>query len=300
METSRSVFAAIVGKPNVGKSSLLNTIIGEKIAIVSPKPQTTRTRITGIFTQGSIQYVFLDTPGLLQRSRNKLGDYMVKQTRESTDGVDVILMVVEPQGKLSPAEENLLEAIRSRKEPAFLVINKIDTLKNREAILERIAFFKEQFEFAEYLPISARTGAGVPELLKEIEKYSIESPHFFPDDEITDQPEKVMAAEMVREKLLYNMQDEIPHGVGVVVESMKERSNKDLMDVEATIYCERKTHKSMIIGKQGTMIKKIGQESREEMERFFQIRVNLQLWVKVKENWRNKEGVMRSLGYSAN
>lgn len=291
---TRSAFIAIVGKPNVGKSSLLNALTGHKIAIVTNRPQTTRTRITGVLTQEETQYVFIDTPGLL-KARNKLGEKMVKTVRESVADVDAAVLVVEPKGEVNPAELDLIEGFKSNRMPAVLAINKIDTLQNKELLIERIAKFQGLYEFSAVVPISALERDGIDDLLGELSKFAIESPHYFPDDAVTDQHERVLAAEMVREKLLLNLREEIPHGTAVTVETMKEK--KGILHVDAVIYCERENHKGMIIGKGGAMLKKIASEARAELEDFFQIQVHLQCWVKVKEDWRNREGILRNLGY---
>jgi len=295
MET-KSVFASIVGRPNVGKSSLLNRLVGEKVSIVSAKPQTTRTRITGIRTEGDLQMVFIDTPGL-HKARTRLGEYMVKQVRESVTDVDVAVLMVEPRGGVNEAERELIKKIQDSAMPAILVINKVDLLKEKEALLERINQFQQLHQFDKYIPISALTGDGVGAFLQELAKFAVESPHYFEDDSITDQPERVLAAEIIREKMLYYLNEEVPHGVGVVVERMQERPGKDITDIDATVYCERKTHKGIIIGKSGSMLKKIASEAREDMESFFGCKVNLQVWVKIKDDWRNREGVIRTLGF---
>ncbi|WP_270739212.1 GTPase Era [Massilioclostridium coli] len=294
MIDTRSAFIAIVGKPNVGKSSLLNALTGHKIAIVTNRPQTTRTRITGVLTKGQTQFVFIDTPGLL-KAKNKLGEKMVKTVKDSVADVDAAVLVVEPTGEVNKAELDLIEGFRSRKLPAILAVNKIDLVEQKEKLIERIAKFTHLYDFSAVVPISALQEDGVDILLQEMEQFSMESVHFFPDDAVTDQPERVLAGEMLREKILLNMRDEIPHGTAVSIERFQERG--DILHIDATIFCERDSHKGMIIGKGGNMLKKIASEARRELEDFFQIQVNLQCWVKVKENWRNREGVMRSLGF---
>ena len=282
--TERSVFVTIVGVPNVGKSSILNRILGRKIAIVSSKPQTTRTRITGIFTEGGDQLVFIDTPGLL-KPRNQLGEYMVKAINESVQGVR--------KGELS-----LIEKFKKSDMPAILAINKIDTLKNKkEELMETILAYTGLYDFDAVVPISAETGEGFPALLEELKKHCVEGGHFFDDDAVTDQPEKVIVSEIIREKILRLCDKEIPHGTAVVIESLRERDNADIMDIEVTIYCERDSHKGIIIGKKGAMLKKISTYSRQDIERFFGCKVNLQTWVKVKEDWRNRSALLTNFGY---
>ena len=297
MNNTKSAFVAIVGRPNVGKSSLLNAFVGEKVAIVTPKPQTTRTRITGIVTRGDAQLVFIDTPGI-HKPKTKLSEYMVKAVRESVADVDVAILVTEPAGAIHPTELELMESFKSRRIPAILAVNKIDTLARKEMMMEKIAAFSALFSFDQVIPISALNGDGVPILLEAAEGYAQEGPHFFDDDAYTDQPERVIAAELVREKLLYSMRDEIPHGVAVMVESMKERPDKNLLDLDVIIYCEKDSHKGMIIGKGGEMLKKVASRARVDLEDFFGVKVNLQCWVKVKEDWRNREGSMRGLGFN--
>lgn len=298
METTKSAFVAIVGRPNVGKSTLLNTIIGEKVAIVSAKPQTTRNRITGILNKGNTQLVFIDTPGIHQ-PRTKLSEYMVREIREGVADVDVAVMVTEPAGDIRQAELNLIESLRARKTPAILALNKIDTLDRKELMMEKIGKFSALFSFAEIIPISALQSDGVDILLEKVLHYAVEGPHFFDDDTFTDQPERVIVAEMIREKLLTNMRDEIPHGVAVEIEKMKDREKDgvDLIDLSAVIYCERSSHKGMIIGKNGAMLKKVASQARLDIENFLGCKVNLQCWVKVKEDWRNREGMMRQFGF---
>ena len=296
MET-KSVFAAIVGRPNVGKSSLLNAILGEKLAIVSDKPQTTRNRITGILTKGPVQFVFFDTPGL-HKPRNKLGNFMVRQVGESVGDVDAAVLVTEWDGPVTSAEKELVESLRASGVPAILAVNKIDTLEQKERMLEKIAAFSALLPFAAVVPISAKQNDAVDVLLKEIEAFASEGPHFFPDDALTDQPERAIVAEIVREKILRNMRDEIPHGTAVTVERMREREDADLIDIDVNIYCEKDSHKGMIIGKKGAMLKKIATEAREDAERFLGIRVNLQCWVKVKEGWRDSENLLKNFGYT--
>lgn len=296
MEKTVSAFVAIVGRPNVGKSSLLNRLVGEKVAIVSPKPQTTRTRITGVLTQKNAQFVFIDTPGLHQ-PKTKLSEFMVKQVKDSVADVDVAVLVTDPLGKIHPMEENLLDRFRERRIPAILAINKIDTLAQKDVMMEKIDAFSKQFPFSAVVPISALTGDGAEDLLGELLPHAKEGPHYFPDDAMTDQPEQVIVSEIIREKLLNNLNEEIPHGTAVFIEQMRERKGKDLLDIHAVIYCERDSHKGIVIGKQGAMLKKVASQARAEIESFLGIKVNLQCWVKVKEDWRNRPGVIRDLGF---
>ena len=296
MET-RSAFIAIVGRPNVGKSSLLNAMVGEKVAIVSDKPQTTRNRIVGILTRGETQLVFIDTPGM-HKPRTKLSEFMVRQVRRSVADVDAAVLVTEPEKEVTKAERELLDNIKAMGIPAVLVINKIDTLKRREDMLEKMQALSAEYEFEAVVPLSALTGDGVDILLAELSQLAEEGPHFFDDDDFTDQPERVIAGEIIREKILNNMREEIPHGTAVSVESMKEREDKDIIDIDAVIYCERDSHKGMLIGKQGSMLKTIGSQAREEIEACLDAKVNLKLWVKVKEDWRNKEGLIKQFGFT--
>ena len=298
MEKTFSAFIAIVGRPNVGKSSLLNRFVGEKVAIVSPKPQTTRTRITGVFTEGETQFVFIDTPGL-HNPRTKLSEFMVKQIKDSVVDVDAAVLVTEPLGKIHPMELELLQRFRDLRIPAILAINKIDTIPKKDVMMEKISAFSKLFPFEAVVPVSALTGDGMPQLLEELSHYAKEGPHYFPDDAMTDQPERVIVAEIIREKLLNCLSEEIPHGTAVTVEQMVEREEKDLIDIHAVIYCEKDSHKGIIIGKQGSMLKKVASQARRDIESFLDIKVNLQCWVKVKEDWRNRPGVIRDLGFRA-
>ena len=281
----------------MGKSSLLNLLVGEKIAIISDKPQTTRTRITGVLTEGETQLVFIDTPGL-HKPKNKLGDYMVKQVTDSVGDVDCAVFVTDPLGEVTEAEMQLIENIRQLHLPAILVINKIDTLQNKEDMVKKMVTISGMYDFEEVVPISVYQKDGTELLLKLIQDQAQEGPHFFPTDTLTDQPEKVIVAEIIREKVLRNMRDEIPHGTAVVIERMRERPGKDIMDIDATILCEKSSHKGMIIGKQGSMLKKIASQSRQEIESFLETRVNLQCWVKIREDWRNSEFSIRDLGFN--
>ena len=292
---TRSGFVAIVGRPNVGKSTLLNALIGEKVAIVSDKPQTTRTRITGVLTREEAQIVFVDTPGM-HRPRTKLSEHMVGAIRQSVGDVDAAILVVEAMGKVHDAERELIDQCKGRKVPLILAINKIDALDRKELLIERIVQFTELYNFAAIVPISAKESDGMEALLGEIEKLLPEGPHFFPDDTLTDQPERVIAAEMIREKLLVNLEDEVPHGIAVTIEKMKERPDSEILDIDAVIYCERESHKGIVIGKGGTMLKKVASAARADIEAFFDSKVNLQCWVKVKEDWRNREGLIHNFG----
>lgn len=293
---TKSCFTAIIGKPNAGKSSLINALVGEKVAIVSDKPQTTRTRITGVLTQGLYQYVFVDTPGL-HKAKNKLSEYMVKTVNESITDVDVAVLVTDMAKEVFSSELKLIESINKSKIPAILLINKIDTVENKEEILGRISMFTELCDFAAVIPASVINNDGVDILMSELEKFATDSPHFFPDDALTDQPERVIVAEIIREKILNLMRDEIPHGVAVSIDQMKEREN-GIIDIDATIICERDSHKGMVIGKGGAMLKKIGSLARIEAESFLDTKINLQCWVKVKNDWRNKEQIIKQFGFN--
>ncbi len=296
MGKTASAFLAIVGRPNVGKSSLLNRFVGEKVAIVSPKPQTTRTRITGVLTQENTQFVFIDTPGL-HNPKTKLSEFMVKQIKDSVADVDAAVLVTEPLGKIHPTELELLQRFRDLRLPAILVINKIDTIPKKDMMMEKIAAFSELFPFEAVVPVSALNGDGLPQLLDELSHHAKEGPHYFPDDAMTDQPERVIIAEIIREKLLNCLNEEIPHGTAVTIEQMTDREHQNLIDIHAVIYCEKDSHKRIIIGKQGTMLKKIASQARREIESFLGVKINLQCWVKVKEDWRNRPGVIRDLGF---
>lgn len=293
---TKSGFIAIVGKPNVGKSSLLNALLGEKIAIVTAKPQTTRTKITGVLTVAEKQYVFIDTPGL-HKAKNRLGDNMVKAVNTSLREIDLVLLVMEPAGSIKPAEEELIASVKKQKLPCVLVINKVDLLQEKAAVAARIAELSKLHDFEAIIPISVLRKDGVEHVMAEVDRFLVESPHFFPDDTLTDQPERVLIAELIREKILLNMQQEIPHGTAVVIERMKEREN-GMLDIDATIYCERATHKGMLIGKGGKTLKKIASAARQDMEAFLDGKVNLQCWIKVKEDWRNKDGMINNFGLS--
>ena len=297
MQETKTAFVAIVCRPNVGKSSLLNALLGEKVAIVSTKPQTTRTRITGVLTRENTQFVFIDTPGL-HKPRTKLSEYMVKQVNESVADVDVAVLVVEPAGEIQKAEQELMASFQAQRIPAILAINKIDTLDLREKLMPRILAFSQAHPFEAVVPISALKGDGVDAVLDELEKFAAPSPFFFDEDTLTDQPERVIVAEIVREKLLKNMYDEIPHGVAVTVERMHEREEQQLIDIEVQIYCEKESHKGMIIGKGGGMLKRVASQAREDIEHFLRCKVNLKCWVKVREDWRNRENVIRSFGFN--
>ena len=299
MET-KTAFVAIVGCPNVGKSSLLNRMLGQKVAIVSAKPQTTRTRIMGVLTQDETQLVFTDTPGY-HRPKNKLGEKMVKAVIDGIDGVDAALLVVEPEKDgeeaLRPAEEELLKKIKREGIPCVLVINKIDTVAEKENLAVRIAELMQLHDFAAVVPTSAVKGEGVDEVIEELTRLAQESPHFFPDDALTDQPERVIAAEIIREKMLRLLEREVPHGIAVSIEQMHEREDgSGIVDIDATIYCEKESHKGIVIGKKGAMLKKISTYAREDMEKFFDCHINLQCWVKVREGWRDREGRIHNFG----
>lgn len=295
----KSAFIAIIGRPNVGKSSILNKLLGQKVAIVSSKPQTTRTRIMGVLTEGKDQLVFLDTPGM-HKPKNSLGDYMVRSINESVAGVDACLLVTEAGQEIRENERMLIEKVKKLDLPCVLAINKTDTINDKEVILEQIIKYSKEMDFDAIVPVSAETGSKLDELKDELKKFTSEGGHFFPDDTLTDQPEKVLAAEMIREKILRLTEKEIPHGTAVVIERMKMRDDKNLMDIDATIYCERDTHKGILIGKKGAMLKKISTYARQDMENFFGCKVNLKTWIKVKEYWRNKENLMRSFGFDSN
>lgn len=292
---TKTAFIAIVGCPNVGKSSILNRLLGQKIAIVSDKPQTTRTKIMGVLTEGDTQLVFTDTPGF-HRPRTKLGEKMVQAVSDSVSGVDACLFVVELEGELRPAELELIEKFKKLKMPVILAINKVDTLPDKEVLMARILEISKTYDFEAVVPVSALRGINMDELLSEMKKLAEESVFFFPEDTLTDQPERVIAAEIIREKLLRNLDREIPHGVAVSIEKMREREDSDIMDIEAVIYCEKDSHKGIIIGKNGAMLKRISTRAREDMEKFFQCHINLRCWVKVKEGWRNREGLIHNFG----
>lgn len=292
---TKTAFIAIVGCPNVGKSSILNKMIGQKIAIVSNKPQTTRTKIVGVLTEAETQLVFTDTPGF-HRPHNKLGEKMVKAVSDSISGVDACLFVIEPKGELRQAELELVEKFKKEKMPVILAINKVDTLADKTELMSRIMEMSKLYDFTAIVPVSAQNGSNIKELIDELKGLAFESIHFFPDDTLTDQPERVIAAEIIREKILRRMNKEVPHGIAVSVEKMRERDNSDLLDIEAIIYCEKESHKGMVIGKKGETLKTISTRAREDMEKFFDCRINLQCWVKVKEDWRNREGLIHNFG----
>lgn len=300
-----SAFITIIGRPNVGKSSLMNKILGQKVAIVSNKPQTTRTKIMGIKTENENQLVFIDTPGF-HRARNELDKNMNKAVSDGMSDVDAAVLVVEANPKfkfstdnLPPAEVELINQLRKRKLKAVLVINKIDLLEKKEELLTLITAYTKEFDFQTVIPLSAKTGDGVEILLTELKKFSKPSVHYFPDDDVTDQPEKVMVAEMIREKLLRTLDKEVPHGIAVDLERFFERdtaAGEPIIEVEATIICERESHKGIIIGKNGSMLKRIGTMARRDIEDFFGIKASVKLWVKVKEDWRNRQGLIHTFG----
>ncbi len=291
---NKNAMITIAGRPNVGKSTLANQLAGEKIAIVTNKPQTTRNRIFAVVNRDETQFVFIDTPGF-HKARTKLGDYMVKVVNTSVADVDAVMLVVEPVPSVGTQESLLIERIKQTGVPAVLVINKIDSVK-KEELLEVIAAYSKEYDFDAIVPISAKTGENVEELLKALEKYAQPGAQLFPDDMVTDQPERQIVAEIVREKLLLCLDKEIPHGTAVVVTKFSEREN-EIIDVDVTIYCEKQSHKGMIIGKNGSMLKKIGRLAREDIEKFMGTKVYLQTWVKVKENWRDSANLLKNFGF---
>lgn len=292
---SKTAMITICGRPNVGKSTLTNALVGEKIAIVSNKPQTTRNRISAVVNRGDTQFVIIDTPGF-HKPRTRLGDYMVNVVKESVADVDAVMLLVEPIANIGRQEEELIARIKETGVPAILVINKIDTVEKTE-LLEVMALYSAAHDFDAIIPMSAKNGEGIDELLAELEKYAQEGPPLFPDDMICDQPEKQICAELVREKLLLCLDKEIPHGTAVEVTRFSERDN-GIIDLDVTIYCEKASHKGIIIGKQGAMLKKIGELARADIEAFMGIKVFLQTWVKVKENWRDSTAQLRNFGFT--
>lgn len=296
-QKTKSAFISIVGKPNVGKSSLLNKLLGEKIAIVTNKPQTTRTRITGVLTKDTTQFVFIDTPGF-HKPKTKLSNSMIKAVTTSIKDVDAVMMLIEPTGKFTEAELELIETIKSAKIPSILIINKIDLIANKEVLIKRINDISAIHKFDTVIPISVLTNDGIPLVFGELDKYATEGVHYFPDDTLTDQPERVIVAEIIREKILMNLHQEIPHGTAVVIEKMREREDKELIDIEAMIYCEKTSHKGMIIGKNGAVLKRIASTARLDIEGFLGVKINLQCWIKVRDDWRNKESMIRNFGLS--
>ncbi|EML6499231.1 TPA: GTPase Era [Clostridioides difficile] len=293
----KSGFVSIVGRPNVGKSTLMNNVVGEKIAIMSDKPQTTRNTIQAVYTDEEMQIVFLDTPGI-HKPKNKLGEFMVKAATEAFKNVDLILFVVDDSKKIGPGDRKIIEDLKSVKTPIILVVNKIDQLDQKDELFDIIKMYDREGIFKEIVPISALKGKNTDTLIKVIQNYLEEGPKYFPDYMITDQPERVLIAELIREKVLHYLNDEIPHGVAVEIEKMKARKDKEIVDVSAVIYCERDSHKGIIIGKNGRKLKGIGKSARQDIELLLGSQINLQLWVKVKENWRNLQNYINNFGYN--
>ena len=292
-----SGFVSLVGRPNVGKSTLMNRLIGEKIAIISNKPQTTRNRVQSILTKDGFQIVFIDTPGI-HRPRHKLGEYMVKSAETTLNEVDAVLMLIEPTDKIIEADRLIIEKFAKVKSPVILVINKIDTV-DRERVFKVIDEYRKLYDFAEIVPISAFEGTNTDELLSVIRKYLPEGPRYFPSDMVTDQPERQIASEIIREKALRLLEDEIPHGIAVEITEMKKRKEGNLVDVRATIFCEKDSHKGIIIGKHGDMLKKIGTKARGDIERLLGSPIYLELWVKVKKDWRDSDFLLKNFGYDS-
>lgn len=293
--TYKSGFVTLIGRPNVGKSTLMNQLIGQKIAITSSKPQTTRNRIQTVYSSEEGQIIFIDTPGI-NKAKNKLGDYMLNVAERTLKEVDAILWLVEPTTFIGAGEQYIIEKLSKVKTPIILVINKIDTVSEEE-ILKSIVAYKDVCKFAEIVPVSAMTGKNKEEVISSIFKYLEEGPQYYDEDTITDQPERQIVAELIREKALRLLSQEIPHGIAVVIDAMKERNGGRLVDIDATIICERDSHKGIIIGKQGAMLKKIGTQARTEMENLLDMKVNLKLWVKVKKNWRDSDFLLKNYGY---
>ncbi|NLJ88651.1 MAG: GTPase Era [Epulopiscium sp.] len=293
----RSGFVTIIGRPNVGKSTLMNQLVGEKVAIMSDKPQTTRNKIQSILTREDFQVIFIDTPGI-HKPKHKLGQYMVKAAKNTLNEVDLILLIVEPSKVVGKGDKFVIEQLEDIKTPVILVINKIDTI-DKQDLLEIIDVYKDLYNFSEIIPVSAYTGENCDNLLKEICNKLPEGPQYFPEDMITDQPERQLVAELIREKALHLLEQEIPHGIAVEIEAMRKRDNKDIVDINAVIYCERDSHKAIIIGKKGAMLKEIGSKSRYEIERLLGSKVYLELWVKVKKNWRDDSFSLKNFGFDS-
>lgn len=290
----KSGFVTLIGRPNVGKSTLMNQLIGQKIAITSNKPQTTRNRIQTVLTKEEGQIIFVDTPGIMRKAKNKLGNYMVHVATRSMEDVDVVLFLVEPDTYIGAGEREIIEKLQRINKPVILVINKVDTIQ-KEEVLKSIAAYKDAYDFAEIVPVSAKLGENTNELVGVIMKYLPYGPMYYEEDTLTDQPMKQIVAEIIREKALHNLQEEIPHGIAVTIESMKEKNK--VVHINATIICEKESHKGIIIGKQGSMLKKIGSTARYELEHMLERKVNLQLFVKVKKDWRDSEFLMKNFGY---
>ena len=291
----KSGFVTLIGRPNVGKSTLMNQLIGQKIAITSNKPQTTRNRIQTVLTTDDGQIVFVDTPGI-HKAKNKLGEYMVNVAERTLNEVDVVLWLVEPTTFIGAGEQHIISQLKKVTTPVVLVINKIDSVK-KEDVLPAIAAYKDVYDFAEIVPVSARNGDNTDELVKVIMKYLPYGPQFYDEDTITDQPERQIVAELIREKALHALNEEIPHGIAVSIDQMKKRKGRKMFDIDATIICERDSHKGIIIGKQGAMLKKIGTNARYEIEHLLDAKVNLKLWVKVKKDWRDSDYMIKNFGY---
>ena len=295
----KSGFVTLIGRPNVGKSTLMNKIIGQKIAITSKKPQTTRNKIQTVYSCEKGQLIFVDTPGI-HKAKNKLGEYMVTMAKRSIDEVDAVLWLVEPSTFIGEGEKKIAEKLAKVKVPVILVINKVDMVKNKEDILTYIAAYKDLVDFAEIVPVSATKGTGVDDLIEAIFKYMPYGPQFYDEDTITDQPMKQIVAEIIREKALHALDEEVPHGIAVVIDRMKERKDGGIYDIDATIICERDSHKGIVIGKGGAMLKKIGSNARFEIERLIEAKANLKLWVKVKKEWRDSDFLLKNFGYDKN
>jgi len=296
MQQTSNLYCSIVGVPNMGKSTLLNRLIGFDLAIISPKAETTRNRITGVLTEDGVQYVFLDTPGF-NKPKTKLDEHLVKMVRDSYNDADCALFVTVPHKEFTERELKLLQDIKAKKLPILLALNKCDTVSSEEKVQSIFNELMAQFPFDDGCCISALNGEGIEVLKEKLRAFAIEGPHFFPEDTLTDMPEKYVVSELVRERLLFNLRDELPHGCAVEVLRFYEREDRDMIDIDVTIMCERESHKGMIIGKKGAMLKKIGSEARVKIEEFLDCRVNLQCWVKVREGWRNKEFDLKDLGY---
>lgn len=292
----KSGFVSIVGRPNVGKSTLMNNVVGEKIAIMSDKPQTTRNTIQAVYTDEEAQVVFLDTPGI-HKPKNKLGEFMVKSATDAFKNVDLVLFVVDESKKIGPGDRKIIDDLKNIKTPVVLVLNKIDQL-NEEELFDLMKMYNAEGVFEQIVPISALKGRNINELLKVIKSHLEEGPQYFPDYMITDQPERVLVSELIREKVLHYIHDEVPHGVAVEIERMKSRKDKEIVDISAVIYCERDSHKCIIIGKNGRKLKGIGKSARADIELLLGSQANLQLWVKVKENWRNLQNYVSNFGYT--